>query len=197
MQRLFTVFHLVFTLLFAVAGIWLLIDPIALLGKQMFYAPGTLAAAQQAAFGLLLAAGVSLYVTIRSDSRAILHPLLSLYLAGLSISLVGSLSAAADGAAPLWLWIPLIIYLLPLIGLLPLRMPVPALKAGQLQGEVKWFNPNKGYGFILSDDGQEVFVHFRAVHNGDRRTLRQGQKVRFSIRQSERGDQADDVHILS
>ncbi|MCC1496509.1 cold shock domain-containing protein [Alcanivorax sp. 1008] len=75
-------------------------------------------------------------------------------------------------------------------------MPAGPLKAGQLQGQVKWFNPNKGYGFILSDDGQEIFVHFRAVHNGDRRTLRQGQKVRFSIRQSERGDQADDVHIL-
>jgi CspA family cold shock protein len=191
MQRLLTVFHLVFTLLFAVAGIWLLIDPIALIGKQMFYPPGTLVAAQQTAFGLLLAAGISLYVTIRSDSRAILHPLLCLYLAGLSFSFI-----SADSAAPLWLWIPLVVYLLPLIGLLPLRMPAGPLKAGQLQGQVKWFNPNKGYGFILSDDGQEIFVHFRAVHNGDRRTLRQGQKVRFSIRQSERGDQADDVHIL-
>ncbi|WP_304504402.1 cold-shock protein [Alcanivorax sp. 1008] len=191
MQRLLTVFHLVFTLLFAVAGIWLLIDPITLIGKQMFYPPGTLVAAQQTAFGLLLAAGISLYVTIRSDSRTILHPLLCLYLAGLSISFI-----SADSAAPLWLWIPLAVYLLPLIGLLPLRMPAGPLKAGQLQGQVKWFNPNKGYGFILSDDGQEIFVHFRAVHNGDRRTLRQGQKVRFSIRQSERGDQADDVHIL-
>ncbi|MDF1629049.1 MAG: cold shock domain-containing protein [Alcanivoracaceae bacterium] len=191
MQRLLTVFHLVFTLLFAVAGIWLLIDPIVLIGKQMFYPPGTLVAAQQTAFGLLLAAGISLYVTIRSDSRAILHPLLCLYLAGLSISFI-----SADSAAPLWLWIPLAVYLLPLIGLLPMRMPAGPLKAGQLQGQVKWFNPNKGYGFILSDDGQEIFVHFRAVHNGDRRTLRQGQKVRFSIRQSERGDQADDVHIL-
>lgn len=196
MQRLLTVFHLVFALLFAAAGIWLLIDPIALLGKQMFYPPGTQAAAQQAAFGLLLAAGTSLYVAIRSDSRAILHPLLCLYLAGLSLSLFSAESAGADGAAPLWLWIPLAIYLLPLLGLLPIRLPAAPLKAGQLQGQVKWFNPNKGYGFILSDDGQEIFVHFRAVHNGDRRTLRQGQKVRFSIRQSERGDQADDVHIL-
>ena len=146
--------------------------------------------------GLLLAAGTSLYVAIRSDSRAILHPLLCLYLAGLSLSLFSAESAGADGAAPLWLWIPLAIYLLPLLGLLPIRLPAAPLKAGQLQGQVKWFNPNKGYGFILSDDGQEIFVHFRAVHNGDRRTLRQGQKVRFSIRQSERGDQADEVQIL-
>ncbi|MCK5873392.1 MAG: cold shock domain-containing protein [Alcanivoracaceae bacterium] len=75
-------------------------------------------------------------------------------------------------------------------------MPAGPLKAGELQGEVKWFNPNKGYGFILSDDGREIFVHFRAVRNGDRRTLKQGQKVRFGLRQSERGDQADDVRIL-
>jgi cold shock CspA family protein len=191
MQRLLTVFHLVFALLFAVAGVWLLVDPTPLIGKQMFYAPGTLGAAQQTAFGLLLAAGISLFCAIRDDSRSILHPLLWLYLAGLSVSYISALSEA-----PLWLWVPLAAYLLPLISLLPLRLPAGPLKAGQLQGEVKWFNPNKGYGFILSDDGQEIFVHFRAVHNGDRRTLRQGQKVRFSIRQSERGDQADDVHIL-
>lgn len=191
MQRLFTVFHLLFALLFAVAGIWLLVDPAQLLGSLPLNARGAVMAGQQAGFGMLLAAGVSLFCAIRDNSRAILHPLLCLYLAGLSISYV-----SANSAAPLWIWLPLAVYLLPLLALVPLKMPAGPLKAGELQGEVKWFNPNKGYGFILSDDGREIFVHFRAVRNGDRRTLKQGQKVRFGLRQSERGDQADDVRIL-
>lgn len=191
MQRLFTVFHLLFALLFAVAGIWLLVDPAQLLGSLPVNARGAVMAGQQAGFGMLLAAGVSLFCAVREDSRTILYPLLCLYLAGLSISY-----ASAHSAAPLWMWLPLAAYLLPLLTLLPMKMPAGPLKAGELQGEVKWFNPNKGYGFILSDDGREIFVHFRAVRNGDRRTLKQGQKVRFGLRQSERGDQADDVRIL-
>lgn len=191
MQRLFTVFHLLFALLFAVAGIWLLVDPAQLLGNLPLNARGAVMAGQQAGFGMLLAAGVSLFCAVRDNSRTILHPLLCLYLAGLSISY-----ASAHSAAPLWIWLPLAVYLLPLLAFVPLKMPAGPLKAGELQGEVKWFNPNKGYGFILSDDGREIFVHFRAVRNGDRRTLKQGQKVRFGLRQSERGDQADDVRIL-
>lgn len=192
MQRLLTVFHLVFALLFAATGIWLLFDPSVLLGKQMFVHPGTYAALQQTVFGMLLAAGVSLYCAIRSDSRAVLHPLLGLYLAGLSMSYY----MGAQENAAMWFAAPLVVYLLPLLCLLPLRLPSGPLKAGQLEGEVKWFNPNKGYGFILYDEDQEIFVHFRAVQDGDRRTLRQGQRVRFSIRQNERGDQADEVQIL-
>lgn len=191
MQRLFTVFHLLFALLFAVAGIWLLVDPAQLLGSLPVNARGAVMAGQQAGFGMLLAAGVSLFCAVRENSRAILYPLLCLYLTGLSISY-----ASANSAEPLWMWLPLALYLLPLLTLLPMKMPAGPLKAGELQGEVKWFNPNKGYGFILSDDGREIFVHFRAVRNGDRRTLKQGQKVRFGLRQSERGDQADDVRIL-
>lgn len=191
MQRLFTVFHLVFALLFAAAGIWLLVDPAQLLSSLPVNTRGAVMAGQQAGFGMLLAAGVSLFCAVRENSRSILYPLLCLYLAGLSISY-----ASAHSAAPLWMWLPLALYLLPLLTLLPMKMPAGPLKAGELQGEVKWFNPNKGYGFILSDDGREIFVHFRAVRNGDRRTLKQGQKVRFGLRQSERGDQADDVRIL-
>ena len=191
MQRLFTVFHLLFALLFAVAGIWLLVDPAQLLGSLPLSARGAIMAGQQAGFDMLLAAGVSLFCAVRDSSRTILHPLLCLYLAGLSISY-----ASAHSTAPLWMWLPLAVYLLPLLAFVPLKMPAGPLKAGELQGEVKWFNPNKGYGFILSDDGREIFVHFRAVRNGDRRTLKQGQKVRFGLRQSERGDQADDVRIL-
>lgn len=189
MQRIITVFHLLFALLFAVAGIWLLVDPASL--QISMLQRSVLMVSQQAGFGLLLAAGVSLFCAIRDESRTALHPLLALYLAGYTISY-----ASARSELSLLVWLPLAVYLLPLLTLLPLRLPAGPLKAGELQGEVKWFNPNKGYGFILTDDGREIFVHFRAVRNGDRRTLRQGQKVRFGLRQSERGEQADDVRIL-
>jgi cold shock CspA family protein len=189
MRRSLTLFHLVFALLFAIAGIWILVDLSVLLGK--FSPRSAHMAAQQAGFGLLLAAGVSLFCALRENSRTILHPLLCLYLAGMTISYV-----SGQSSAQLWHWLPLAVFLLPLLALLPVRLPVGPLKAGELQGEVKWFNPNKGYGFILSDDGEEIFVHFRAVQNGGRRSLRQGQKVRFTLRAGERGDQADNVRIL-
>ena len=88
---------------------------------------------------------------------------------------------------------------LPLLLMLPLKLPrgSVALADGEERGEVKWFNPTKGFGFLLASDGREVFVHFRAVQNGGRRSLRQGQTVRFTTRQSERGEQADQVYIES
>ncbi|MCK0537263.1 cold shock domain-containing protein [Alcanivorax sp. CY1518] len=64
-----------------------------------------------------------------------------------------------------------------------------------LAGEVKWFNPNKGFGFILTEDGREIFVHFRALQNGGRRSLQQGARVRFVINETDRGEQADKVFI--
>ncbi|WP_372612636.1 cold-shock protein [Halomonas sp.] len=64
-------------------------------------------------------------------------------------------------------------------------------------GEVKWFNVNKGYGFITRDDGEDVFVHFRAIRGRGHRTLAEGQKVRYHIIQNERGLQADDVTVIT
>lgn len=64
-------------------------------------------------------------------------------------------------------------------------------------GEVKWFNVNKGYGFITRDDGDDVFVHFRAIRGRGHRTLVEGQKVRYYVVENDRGLQADDVTIIS
>jgi CspA family cold shock protein len=47
------------------------------------------------------------------------------------------------------------------------------------KGRVKWFNPKKGYGFITSDDGKEVFVHFSSVQGEGFRSLREGEEVEF------------------
>ena len=64
-------------------------------------------------------------------------------------------------------------------------------------GEVKWFNVNKGYGFITRDSGEDVFVHFRAIRGKGHRTLAEGQKVRYHVVENERGLQADDVTVIS
>lgn len=67
---------------------------------------------------------------------------------------------------------------------------------GREEGEVKWFNTNKGYGFITRDSGEDVFVHFRAIRGRGPRMLTEGQIVRYHVIQNERGLQADDVSII-
>ena len=64
-------------------------------------------------------------------------------------------------------------------------------------GEVKWFNVNKGYGFITRDGGEDVFVHFRAIRGRGHRTLAEGQRVRYYVIENERGLQADDVTVIT
>ncbi|HEY6130493.1 MAG TPA: cold-shock protein [Halioglobus sp.] len=69
-------------------------------------------------------------------------------------------------------------------------MPDTATRAS---GTVKWFNVSKGFGFIVKDDGEEIFVHFRSIRGEGRRGLRDGQKVNFVVAQSDKGPQAEDV----
>lgn len=68
---------------------------------------------------------------------------------------------------------------------------------GDEEGTVKWFNVKKGFGFIVRDSGDEIFVHFRAIRGRGRRVLRQGQLVRFNVVEADKGLQADNVSILS
>ncbi len=67
---------------------------------------------------------------------------------------------------------------------------------GDEEGTVKWFNVKKGFGFIVRDSGDEIFVHFRAIRGRGRRVLRQGQLVRFNVVEADKGLQADNVSIL-
>jgi CspA family cold shock protein len=60
-------------------------------------------------------------------------------------------------------------------------------------GKVKWFNSEKGYGFIEREDGDDVFVHFTAIQGTGFKTLEEGQKVEFEIVQGNRGPQAANV----
>ena len=62
------------------------------------------------------------------------------------------------------------------------------------QGTVKWFNAEKGYGFITPEEGgQDLFVHFSAIQSSGYRSLEEGQAVTFEITQGQKGPQADQV----
>jgi cold shock protein len=62
-------------------------------------------------------------------------------------------------------------------------------------GTVKWFNAEKGYGFIARTDGADVFVHQSAIQVAGYRTLQEGQQVRFEIEQSDKGPKAANVTL--
>ena len=65
------------------------------------------------------------------------------------------------------------------------------------QGTVKWFNADKGFGFIAPDDGSaDVFVHHSAIDMRGYRTLEENQKVEYSTRQGPKGLQAEQVHAI-
>jgi CspA family cold shock protein len=62
-----------------------------------------------------------------------------------------------------------------------------------MQGKVKWFNAEKGFGFIESNDGGDVFVHFSAIQDEGFKTLEEGQSVEFDVVEGNRGPQAANV----
>ncbi|MGW5053386.1 cold-shock protein [Actinokineospora sp. NPDC004072] len=66
------------------------------------------------------------------------------------------------------------------------------------QGTVKWFNSEKGYGFIQPEDGSsDVFVHYSEIQSSGFRTLEENQKVRYEIGQGSKGPQATGVTVIS
>jgi len=65
-----------------------------------------------------------------------------------------------------------------------------------MQGKVKWFNPEKGFGFIESNEGGDVFVHFSAIQTEGFKTLEEGQDVEFDIVEGNRGPQAANVVLM-
>jgi cold shock protein len=64
-------------------------------------------------------------------------------------------------------------------------------------GVVKWFNAAKGFGFIQRENGEDVFVHFTAIQNTGYRTLNEGAKVSFLVKQGPKGLQAEEVATLA
>ena len=62
-----------------------------------------------------------------------------------------------------------------------------------LDGNVKWFNPRKGYGFIATSDGRDIFVHYSSISGDGYRTLAEGDPVTFDIVEGEKGLRAENV----
>ncbi|MEN9872487.1 MAG: hypothetical protein RL450_422 [Actinomycetota bacterium] len=65
------------------------------------------------------------------------------------------------------------------------------------QGTVKWFNSEKGFGFITQDGGPDVFVHFSAIVSDGYRELRENQRVEFDVKSGDKGPQAENVQPLA
>jgi CspA family cold shock protein len=63
-------------------------------------------------------------------------------------------------------------------------------------GTVKWFNADKGYGFIEREDGDDVFVHYSEIQMSGYRTLEEGQRVEFDVGPGKKGEEAQNVRIV-
>ena len=63
-------------------------------------------------------------------------------------------------------------------------------------GTVKWFNAEKGYGFISREQGGDVFVHFSAIQGTGYKSLEEGQRVEFEVVQGRKGEQAENVRVV-
>lgn len=69
------------------------------------------------------------------------------------------------------------------------------MSAPREKGTVKWFNNDKGFGFIQREHGSDVFVHFRNIRGTNYRSLTEGQAVTFIVTQGQKGPQAEDVAV--
>jgi cold shock protein len=67
----------------------------------------------------------------------------------------------------------------------------------RVQGTVKWFNGDKGFGFISQEDGDDLFVHYSEIQSDGYRSLDEGAKVEFEITQGKKGMQASSVTIVN
>ncbi|MBN1471890.1 MAG: cold-shock protein [Syntrophaceae bacterium] len=64
------------------------------------------------------------------------------------------------------------------------------------EGKVKWFNANKGFGFIENEEGGDVFVHFSSIQGDGFKTLNEGQRVSFDIAEGKKGQEATNVRAI-
>lgn len=148
---------------------------------------------------------MSLKALVRCFIISIPLALLSPLLMGFIVSITGDESARGFFTDH-YMWIAIAAFILLLIATLAVQLFSPRTSfIAELEnddresGMVKWFNVNKGYGFITRDNGEDedVFVHFRAIRGKGHRTLVEGQRVRYYAIRNDRGLQAEDVTVIT
>ncbi|SET29871.1 cold-shock DNA-binding protein family [Natronincola peptidivorans] len=65
-----------------------------------------------------------------------------------------------------------------------------------MNGTVKWFNAEKGFGFITGEDGKDIFAHFSQINSDGFKTLEEGQSVSFNVVQGAKGPQAENITVI-
>ena len=110
---------------------------------------------------------------------------LTLYFSGLSNSNFSSLSEL------LFFWL---VGFLSILGFFYVKRIKRRLQ--RETGTIKWFDPSKGYGFLVRDKGGDLFVHLRAIKPEDRRKVRENSRVKFSFEDSEKGPEATRITII-
>lgn len=148
---------------------------------------------------------MSLKALVRCFIISIPLALVSPLLMGLLVSITGDENAYTVFLNH-YIWIVIAAFILLLIATFAVQLFSPHQSSiAELEnddretGMVKWFNVNKGYGFITRDNGEDedVFVHFRAIRGKGHRTLVEGQRVRYYAIRNERGLQAEDVTVIT
>ena len=135
--------------------------------------------------------GLRLGLSVIGSAAILLGALLSLTV--LLANAAGSLLPWATGISVAGVCL---LAALTLSGMLPARSPRSSGEGPREAGTVKWFNTTKGFGFISRDQGEDVFVHFRAIRGDGHRVLEEGQRVEFIVARREKGLQAEDVEPL-
>ena len=73
---------------------------------------------------------------------------------------------------------------------------VPLIPNIMKTGKVKWFNAEKGYGFITSDDGQDIFAHYSQIQKDGFKSLEEGESVSFEVVDGDKGPQASNIEVI-
>lgn len=188
--------YLVFALACIGNGIWLLVDPLGWNSLLRMHVEDF--GEGDALLHLLRKTGVTylcvslafLWCMVDAAVRTRVHPVLTLFfllIAGVHAADI----VATQAPGQRWLTDFPFIFLPPLV-LLLMMIRLPDLTQRE-RGHVKWFDSKKGFGFIVRDGGEEIFVHYRSIRGNGHRVLKDGQPVRFRVVSGEKGLQAEDV----
>lgn len=193
--------YLVFGLFCVGNGLWMLIDPLgwdAALRMQLedFGSGLALEMAMRKLGATYLCVSLAFFwCAMNPRVRGRVLPVLTLFFTLLAV-VQGAAISNADVPSHRWVTDAPLVFLPPVV-LALMMLPLPRLpRRGTETGRVKWFDSRKGFGFIVRENGEELFVHFRAIRGRGQRALKDGQRVRYRVGQGAKGPQAEDVEPL-